>query len=454
MQEEINFHWIKERFFSDEHKKLNLAAGETLLEFNQKNDKLFLVTKGKFQGYLKAVELENYPVFEATKDKFIGVYSYFAEGNLSYSRVMAMEDSEVYYYDKPLYDHTNEELVTLAPFLISVVTNELVSRQHFAKKMAMEKHHDVQRLLKAEKMATLGQMAAGLAHELNNSIGVLDGSLDRLQLFIKSCIGECNDSHLQSFFELGLSKGQVTSSEDARAKRKEYEQKIKGLSSSQARHLAKTGIDPEVLQGIIQKKPDVADKIYDLWETGCTLYDMQVAARHSTHVVRSVKQLGVTEHEWSNDVNVNDTVDEALIIVKNLTKRVNTSVELDPALPHTEACHGQLVQVWINLIKNAVESLIHSETSDPKLHILSSASASTIEVRISDNGPGIPKKIIKRIFEPSFTTKVGGLSFGLGLGLSIVQRIITEHDGQIDLSSEPGHTEFIVKLPLINSNHG
>ena len=208
----------------------------------------------------------------------------------------------------------------------------------------------------------------------------------------------------------------MTSSEDARAKRKEYEQKIKGLSSSQARHLAKTGIDPEVLQGIIQKKPDVADKIYDLWETGCTLYDMQVAARHSTHVVRSVKQLGVTEHEWSNDVNVNDTVDEALIIVKNLTKRVNTSVELDPALPHTEACHGQLVQVWINLIKNAVESLIHSETSDPKLHILSSASASTIEVRISDNGPGIPKKIIKRIFEPSFTTKVGGTLFRVGTG--------------------------------------
>ena len=74
-----------------------------------------------------------------------------------------------------------------------------------------------------------------------------------------------------------------------------------------------------------------------------------------------------------------------------------------------------------------------------------------ISVEVTDNGPGIPKKIMERIFEPSFTTKVGGLSFGLGLGLSIVQRIITEHDGLIDVSSTPDKTTFTVKIPIIKS---
>ncbi len=450
MQEQVNFEWIKEQFFSNEEKKLALAKGEILLESNQVNNRLFLVTKGKLQGFIKGMELENYPVLEASKNKFIGVYSYFAEGNRSYSRVMAVEDSEVYYYDKPLYDHTNEEMVSLAPFLISVVTNELVARQHFAKKMAMEKRMDVQRLLKAEKMATLGQMAAGLAHELNNSIGVLDGSLDRLRVFISQCIADGHFKDLASFFELGRDKGQQVSSEDARTRRKRYESLMKGLSSSQTRRLSKTGIEPLEIQQLIRKHPSAADRIYDLWEVGCTLYDMQVAATHATHVVKSVKQLGVTEHEWANDVEVNDTIEQALVIVKNLTKRVDTSIRLDENIPKTEACHGQLVQVWINLIKNAIESMIQHGTENPRLIVASTYSDTEIIIQVTDNGPGIPKNIIDRIFEPSFTTKVGGLSFGLGLGLSIVQRIITEHDGEIEVNSEAGNTQFILKLPLIN----
>ena len=68
---------------------------------------------------------------------------------------------------------------------------------------------------------------------------------------------------------------------------------------------------------------------------------------------------------------------------------------------------------------------------------------------IQDNGPGIPESIREQIFEPSFTTKVSGLSFGLGLGLSIVDRIVSDHNGQIDVKSAPGKTEFIVTLPLL-----
>ena len=148
-------------------------------------------------------------------------------------------------------------------------------------------------------------------------------------------------------------------------------------------------------------------------------------------------------------MSINDTISEAMVILKNLTKRVNTTVFLDEYIPNTEACPGQLVQVWINLVKNGIESMLNSNTEDPQIRIASSHDAKNIIIKVTDNGPGIPEDIKQRIFEPSFTTKVDGLNFGLGLGLAVVQRIVTEHDAVIEVDSEPGKTEFTVKIPLI-----
>ncbi len=448
MNERISFAFVKKEYFSDEEKKINLKKGEILINQNQVNTRLFLVTKGSLQGYLKDKTMENYPIFEATENKFLGVYSYFSAGHHSYSKVVATEDSEVFYYDKEFQSHTDEEMNQLAPFFTSLLVNELSTRQNFAKQMAQEKHNDTQRLLKAEKMATLGQMAAGLAHELNNSIGVIDGGLERLSGFITGCVYDHQQEQLNQYYEFGLKQGQEVSSEDARKNRKHFES-IKGLSSAQIRKLSKTGINPEEVKKLLKKEPSLAEKIYQYWEMGCTIHDIQIAAKHSTHVVRSVKQLGVSEHEWAKDVSINNTIDEALVILRNLTKRVQTEISLDENLPATEACFGQLVQVWINIVKNGIEAMLTAKTPDPIIRIESEQQNENIVIKITDNGPGIPQNIIQQIFEPSFTTKVGGLNFGLGLGLSIVQRIVTEHDGAISVNSEPGKTEFIVKIPLI-----
>ncbi len=444
---EVSFEWVKQEFFSDESKKLRLAKGEVLLDPSHRNTRLYLVTKGKFQGYLKDIAVGNYPVFEASENKFIGVYSYFSKDHLSYSTVVAIEDSEVYYYDQAQDAHTPEEMERLRQFHISIVVDELYARQHFAKKMAAEKYLDSQRLLKAEKMSTLGQMAAGVAHELNNSIGVLDGGMGRLSDFIHKCVSVHGDQELLDVFEAGK-LGQKVSSEEARANRKAYES-VKGLSDGQKRKLSKSGLSVKEVTRMLQKDPAKVDRITEFWEVGCSLHDMQIAAKHSTHVVRSVKQLGMTEHQWSKNVNINHTISEAMVILKNLSKRVDTTVVLDEDIPNTEACFGQLVQVWINLVKNGIESLLNSNVSAPELSITSAHDAKHIIIRVRDNGPGIPTEIMNRIFEPSFTTKVDGLHFGLGLGLAVVQRIITEHDAIINVESEPGNTEFTVKIPLI-----
>ncbi|MFT6867678.1 MAG: signal transduction histidine kinase [Cyclobacteriaceae bacterium] len=447
MNEHIDFKWIKEHYFSESEKTIDIKKGEILLDYNQRNTRLYLVLEGEFYGYLKDAKLENYPIFEADKNKFIGVYSYFSKHNLSYSRVIANEDSKVAYYDKALADHDDIESGKIMPFLLSVIVNELYSRQHFTKKMAIEKQEDVQKLLKAEKMATLGQMAAGLAHELNNSIGVINSHLEQIQAFISATVKEKNGDELFKYFKTGLDVGQELSSADAREKRSIYEATLRHLSSNQIKKLSRTGFDPQTLLSYIKDNSERADEVINNWELGCTLHDMHIAARHSSHVVRSVKQLGVAEHQWSKNVDINETISEALVIVQNLTKRVHMNVQLSE-LPPTEACAGELSQVWINLIKNGIESMIQTAMESPELTIKTQLIDEMIAVSIIDNGPGIPKKIMTHIFEPSFTTKVGGLSFGLGLGLAIVQRIVTGHEGLIEVSSQPGQTIFTIKIPL------
>lgn len=450
MKEKVSFDWIKKNLFSDKDKVIRLKKGDILFEQDQKNGRLYLVNDGKLNGYFTDQTLITYPIFEATKNKFIGVYSYFSEDNKSYSRVVATEDSTVSYYDKSLKEHSDEEWIRLGPFIISILVNELYSRQHFARMMATEKYQDVQKLLKAEKMATLGQMAAGLAHELNNSVGVLDRGTDRLREFFMQQFQKKEDEDLSSFFMNGCEEGQKISSEEARSQRAKFE-KIKGLSKQQVKRMAKIGIDPELVKKHLRQDPGSIDRIYEAWEAGCNLHDMRIAARHSTQVVQSVRQLGVSEHSWSGNISVNDSIDEALVILRNLTKKVTLQLELEQDLPATAGYYGQLIQVWINIIKNGLESMLSSKTPSPFLIIRSSHDQNHIIVEVTDNGPGIPKKIMERIFEPSFTTKVGGLSFGLGLGLSIVQRIISEHDGLIEVSSGPDKTTFMVKIPLIKS---
>ncbi|MEJ2005446.1 MAG: ATP-binding protein [Cyclobacteriaceae bacterium] len=143
---------------------------------------------------------------------------------------------------------------------------------------------------------------------------------------------------------------------------------------------------------------------------------------------------------------MNKTIQDAITILRSLTRPVTLEVDLEDELEVIEACPGELVQVWVNLIKNAVESLLQHDVREPLVKVKSWQSAHHIWVSVEDNGPGIDPSIIGKIYEPNFTTKVGGISLGLGLGLTIVNRIVAEHNGSIKVDSKPGSTRFTVKL--------
>jgi C4-dicarboxylate-specific signal transduction histidine kinase len=185
--------------------------------------------------------------------------------------------------------------------------------------------------------------------------------------------------------------------------------------------------------------------MYHFWEMGVSIHDILVASGHAVHVLKSIKQLSVSDQARS-DVNLHETISEALTLLKKLVTDVQVKVRSDAKFGVT-ANKGELVQIWVNLIRNACESMQNAEIKDPELTIETSRKRGYVWVAVSDNGPGIPEDLHQKIFQPNFTTKIGGLSFGLGLGLTIVQRLVDSYGGKIEVASKPGKTTFTVKLP-------
>ncbi|MEM9298185.1 MAG: ATP-binding protein [Bacteroidota bacterium] len=447
-QEGHSHEHIVKTYFSNSEKRISLKPGEVLLEQYELNDRLFYVAQGKVCGYLPDKELEE-PVFEADEDSFVGVYSYFSNDRKSYSQVVAEENAVVFYYNDNPFELPQQEAREFLTFLFGVVVRELRDRQHFAGEMAHDREKSLQKLIQVEKMVTLGQMAAGIAHELNNAIGSLNSNLNQVEERIIENLEKAEDQNLIAYFNKGLNEGQPITSSEARAARAELE-KLKFLDKPTVKILARAGVSPSEIKRTSQGSRERAQRIASFWELGYSLHDMHIATTHSSHVIKSVKSVGVANQNWTTDTDINKTVQEALAILRSITKNVGVEEQFDPDLPLTEACSGELIQVWINLIKNAVESLINSGTDAPKVQVATSHNEKSILVTITDNGPGIPPELSEKIFQPNFTTKVGGLSFGLGLGLTISKRIISEHNGKIELESEAGHTHFKIYIPIIN----
>jgi signal transduction histidine kinase len=296
-----------------------------------------------------------------------------------------------------------------------------------------------------EKMAFLGRMASGIAHELTNAITILGGNSELLRDRVSGLIKKLAPKE-HVFFEYGLKRGRYVSSSDARQRFHEIKKKT-SVSDRAARRIAGTGMSIDELDRNSQDLENNADMIRGYWEMGAAFHDLIVAAKHSEHVVKSVRDLGDGQSSRQDDVDVNETIRGALALLKNMLKEVEVKLDLTEPVRVT-ANKGELVQVWSNLIKNSCESMEHARIKAPELVIRSGTGDGSAEVRIQDNGPGIPKDILPRLFRPGVSKKVDALSLGPGLGLTIVQRLISSHGGKVSVESAPGRTEFKVDIPF------
>jgi len=219
-----------------------------------------------------------------------------------------------------------------------------------------------------------------------------------------------------------------------------------GLDAETAWLAAEAWLEVDDVRRIKQPSQEVVQQ-HKAWKTGAALHNMLVASRQAAHVVRSVRTLGMPHAQREANVDVNETLRDALALLQSPLRQVQVACDFD-ALPGIVANKGELVQVWTNLIKNACESMAQAQTSPAELRISSAVAEGRIRVGVQDNGPGIPADILPRIFQPNVTTKVDGLAFGLGLGLTIVLQLVQGYGGSVAVESRPGCTAFFVNLPL------
>ena len=321
-----------------------------------------------------------------------------------------------------------------------------------------------EQLIFSEKMAALGQLIAGIAHEINSPLGAIKGSAETLIETLPNLLRllsslQAQDpqtiSNLWSWIQntlLAKERPTLTSREE-RALRKRFAASLEkaGLpdTESAARRLVEAGLHQENdLDPILSLLhiPETIDLIYLLGQLRLQLENILLASQRTRKVVFALKSYVHTSGDRSTPVltDLPESIDTILTLYQNQLKQgVEVETYYDPALPKLYLFADEIGQVWTNIIQNAIQAM----NGQGRLRIEAQLNGDFIRVSFTDNGPGIPPEILPRIFEPFFTTKSRGE--GTGLGLDICRRIVEKHHGRMEVSSQPGQTTFHVLLPRL-----
>lgn len=313
-----------------------------------------------------------------------------------------------------------------------------------------------------EKMASLGRLAAGLAHELNNPASAVARSAKMLVSELETL-----DDATKDFCQLNLSDTQCVSIEALRKTRgmlppggssletADREDALadwlgaRGVSGVNLEPLAASSFGPHDLDALsltvgVEKLGTVLSHI----STGQTVRrlasEISTAASRIHALVAAVKGFTYMDQQSTlQPIDIGRGLTDTLTVLgsKARGKGVEVKLEVAPDLPMVDGYGGELNQVWGNLLDNAIDA-------SPKgcVRVIASVPLDQVVVRIIDDGPGIPADVMARVFDPFFTTKPVGE--GTGLGLDIARRIVHRHHGMIDVHTDSNGTEFRVTLPV------
>lgn len=434
--------------------ELHLSAGDVLIRQGEFARHFLIVLSGRMGIFQVAPNKNETEIISYTDGSAFGELPLLANMPVG-GTLRATQPSHLLALDEEAFWH----LMTTCPHVRKAILGNMALR--FQKYQSMTLHQ--------EKMASLGTLAAGLMHELNNPGAAarraasqlrqnlermleLGSRLSRIKLDPEQteCLAELKSRAMTSHKPVRMNSLEQSDAEEELAAWMEDAQIENAWKLAPT--LAGVGITSSDLECARSEFPvevlsDCLGWLEALISSMSLVGLVEDSIGRITELVHAVKSYAYEGKGSRQSINVNDSIHATLVILAHKMREKQIVVEREFAedLPLLQTELSGLNQVWTNILDNAIDAvsphgIIHIKTWPEQ------RDADYIIISIADNGPGIPLDVQPRIFDPFYTTKEVGV--GTGLGLGIVARIVEQFGGTIRFSSETGHTEFLITLPV------
>jgi signal transduction histidine kinase len=427
--------------------EMHLKTNEILFVEGSLGQDAYIIKEGQIEIY-KTTNGQTVELAVRQPGEVIGEMALLEAGPRTASG-RAITDSLLVVISHTQLDHLLITSPSTCRVLLSTITNRLRNTELL--------------LRQSEKMAQLGTLTAGIAHELNNPAAAVKRSSDQMKTAVEQL-----QKTAASLYRLGLPSVQIEKLDNlvqqqaikpgeidamARSDREaETEDWLEGMGVEDGWEMASSLVE------IFESVPALEDFTHSSPRESLSTLLHWMAASYSVYrlldeinqgsgriseVVKALKSYVYLDQAPIQTIDIHEGLDNTLVILRyKLKQGVEVVREYDPAVPPIQAYGSELNQVWTNILDNAVDAM----DGKGRIIIRTALKGDWVVVTIEDNGPGIPAEMQNKIFNPFFTTKPVGK--GTGLGLSITYNIIHKHGGDIIVDSHPGWTKFEISLPL------